>query len=299
MDYIVNVDGQKLGLWKGIAINMHATTRFGEDILADAGALTLLNTGMLLPLPGDYHGTNITGLMVTQTLFDGRAQVLVGKLNAIDLVTGLFPYTVNSGLEGFWNVNSLVTALPWLRWLNLSQWGGGAWTVKQGLAQTGFIVVGQENTTTTWDIKHSFDDGVGALVFHRFIYDIDDKLGYFFIAAGSAKKYPSLDPIDWTVIPGEGFVDTKEKNPWGVAAYLYQVFWQPDHNDFDRRAQFMIGGSVADNNPSFSNFNIFASLEGFGVFSSRPGDRMGTACGMNSPPSLDRKTGRDALFTSR
>ena len=57
---------------------MSACTRLhviGEDISSAAGSLTIPNTGMLYPLPGDYHGTNITGLMATQALFDGKADI--------------------------------------------------------------------------------------------------------------------------------------------------------------------------------------------------------------------------------
>jgi carbohydrate-selective porin OprB len=67
MDYRFNFDTNKLfGTWKGFSVNMHARTRFGQDVLADAGGMTLPNTGMLMPLPGDYHDTDITGLIVNQ-----------------------------------------------------------------------------------------------------------------------------------------------------------------------------------------------------------------------------------------
>ena len=115
MDYRVNVDGDKLGLWPGFGINTHARTRFGEDVSSDAGSLTLPNAGMLMQSPGDFHGTNITGFTVSQTfpLFKGReGAVTVGNLDVIDLVTGFFPH-LGYGQEGLWNVNSLVSAMPW------------------------------------------------------------------------------------------------------------------------------------------------------------------------------------------
>lgn len=95
MDYRVTADAQKVfGLWKGLSFNMHARTRFGEDVLADAGAFTLPNTGMLMPSPGDFHGTEITGLTASQYLpfFGGLANVTVGQFDVIDTVTGFFPW---------------------------------------------------------------------------------------------------------------------------------------------------------------------------------------------------------------
>ena len=39
MDYRLNLDGKKLfGTWDGLSFNLHARTRRGKDVLADAGA---------------------------------------------------------------------------------------------------------------------------------------------------------------------------------------------------------------------------------------------------------------------
>ena len=276
VDYRLNVDATKLfGLWKGVSLNMHAETRYGYDILEDAGSFALPNAPMLYPGPGKYHGTEITGLTVTQSLFDGRADVFFGKMHAFDLATGLFPQ-VAGGLEGFWNVNSLVTAMPWFRYISLSMFGGGGWTIKDGMVQAGLLVLGTENATTTWNnFSDSFEDGPGLFGFYRFFYKVYDKPGYvLFAAGGSTKKYQSMDPSSWTIIPGEGLTDTNSKRTWDFATYLYQVFWQAEGND-KRRAQFFMGGTVADEDPTFSNWNLFASVEAFGLMASRPHDRMG------------------------
>ena len=37
----------------------------------------------------------------------------------------------------------------------------------------------------------------------------------------------------------------------------------------------MTGGTIADNNPSFSDWNAFARIEGYGLKRSRAGDRVG------------------------
>jgi porin len=42
-----------------------------------------------------------------------------------------------------------------------------------------------------------------------------------------------------------------------------------------RHIQFVTGGTIADDNPSFSNWNAFARIEGYGLKKSRPGDRVG------------------------
>ena len=164
LDYIVNVDGHKLGLWEGLYLNMHATTRYGDDVLEDTGGLTLPNAGNVYPLPGDYSGTQVTGYTATQLFLGGRLAVVGGKLHALDTVAGLFPKAFDPVNE-YWNVNAAVTATPWFRFVNLAMWGGGAWTydLATGLPETGVIAFDLNNQTTSNDIDEAFEDGVGIL----------------------------------------------------------------------------------------------------------------------------------------
>ena len=81
-------------------------TRFGEDILADTGGLVVPNTELLMPLPGKYSDSDITGLTINQyfPLHEGHLGLAtLGKLDIIDAVTLFFP-SVAYGQEGFLNV---------------------------------------------------------------------------------------------------------------------------------------------------------------------------------------------------
>jgi porin len=280
LDTFVNIDGQKLfGSWEGFYISGHIETRHGQDVLSDAGPATVPNSSLLYPEAGDWSGTNVTSLFATQMLFDDKAAILAGKLGSMDLLQGLFPDgLVDYGLDGFMSANSMMSILSWGRWLTLSQYGVAGWTVKDEMPSTGFIVAGAENTANTggsWN--DSFGDGAGVMLFHRFSYKIDDKKGYVYVGGGgSTKDYPSTDPMDWTFLPGEG-LETETHHPWGVAVYVYQVLWQAEKDDNKRRVQLFTGFSVTDDNPSFSDWDVFASLQAFGPFASRPKDRMGIA----------------------
>ena len=132
-------------------------------------------------------------------------------------------------------------------------------------------------STDTSTTSESFSDGVGFAGFWRFFYKIGDKPGSAtFFAGGATKDYPSLEPVSWGFIPGEGLVDDKSKKPWDVALYLQQVFWQAE-NDDKRYAQLFTGGTWGNDDPNFSHWNIFANIEAFGPMKSRPNDRMGIA----------------------
>jgi porin len=289
-DYRLNVNLTKLvGAWDGLSVNVHAMSRFGNDIGADAGAFALPNTGLLMPLPGDYEGSQITGLTVTQSLFDGRADVFFGKLDVIDLLTGFFPW-IAYGQEGFWNVNALVSALPWFGSVQgLSLFGGGAWTVKNEMVHYGFIFAGTENVTTSWDFSSSFDEGVLLAGFYRFFWDLGDLPGWALIfVGGSTRDQASNDPHDFIEIPGQGIVSTDQKQPWDIAAYVYQEFWQAE-NDPNRKATIVIGGTGGPDDPQFAQWNLFAAVEAFGPMVSRPGDRMGVSGWVNGLSDNFRK----------
>jgi porin len=180
MDYRINVDTHKLlGTWEGLSINMHARTRFGYDVNADAGAFALQNTGMLMPAPDDYHGTDITGLTVNQTFPLGESHLgllTLGKLDIVDALTLFWP-SIGYGQEGFWNVNGMVASLPWFGQVNgLSLYGGWLATInkKYQMGQSAILVTGTKNLTTEWgNVADSFDDGVWIAAFHRFFWEVD------------------------------------------------------------------------------------------------------------------------------
>jgi porin len=279
VDMYFTLLGEQFGLDKGFNVIMHAETRYGEDISGAAGSLTLPNAPMLWPLPGDYQGTNITGLMFTQQLFDDNVGLVGGKLNTLDLVQGILP-DIGSGRESFLNVNALVSALPWFRFVNLSEWGAGFWTYDKnagGQIAHGFIAFGLSNASNNWDFARQFEDGVGMLGWLRFFHEIDGRPGWIAVFVGGAtREYTSTDPQDFLIVPGEGLVSTSQKMPIDVAPYFSQVLWQ-DESNTARNIRLTVGGTIADANPSFSNWNAFGKLEGYGLQRSRAGDRMGIA----------------------
>jgi porin len=283
MDYRVNVDTNKLfGTWKGFSVNMHARTRFGQDILEDAGNFVIPNTGMMMPAPGDYHGTDVTGLTVSQyfPLFGGLANVTAGKLDVVDTVNGFFP-NLASGQEGFWNIHSTVSALPWFGAVRgLSLYGAMGVTINQEykMPQSGVIVTGTQNVSTSWgSLSDSFDEGAWLAAFHRFLWKMDEKPGYFMVfVGGSTADQASNDTHDFIFKPGQGIENTERLKPWDIALYLSQELWQAEGNP-GRKVTLLTGGTVGPDNPQFAQFNFFANVETFGLMDSRPHDRMGVA----------------------
>ena len=176
-----------------------------------------------MPLPGDYHGTDITGLTVNQYFPVGEGHLglfTLGKLDILDAVTLFFP-SAGYGQEGFWNVNALVSALPWFGAVNgLSLYGGWLATINKEhqIGQSAILVTGTENVTTEWSsVSDSFDDGVWIAAFHRFLYKLDDKPGYFMVFGGRLDEGATVQRSKrhHVIIPGQGIVDTDEEEALG------------------------------------------------------------------------------------
>src|ERR1700736_3102827 len=99
-DYIVNVDGQKAGLWQGLFINLHGETVYGDSVNADTGAVVPVNIGRAHPV---FFGTEtaLTAVKFTQALSENFI-VFAGKINTIDNVQQ--PFMPGRGLDaGFMN----------------------------------------------------------------------------------------------------------------------------------------------------------------------------------------------------
>ena len=294
MDYQFNLDGPKLfGSWDGFSVNVHVRSRWGDDINAEAGELVIPNTGLMMPAPGNYHDTDITGLIASQYLpFNGGlANITVGKLDVVDTVNGFFP-NLSYGQEGFFNINSTVSALPWFGAVRgLSLYGAVGVTINQdyGMPQSGIIITGTENVSTTnGQLADSFED-VWVAAFHRFLWRIDNKPGYLMLFAGASTADQvtniELDHVKIPGAPGTEYivptVESDEEKPWDVAVYYHQDFWQAQ-GDPSRRAYVKIGGTAGPDEPQFSQYNAFGHVEFIGLMDSRPHDRFGAAVWWNS-----------------
>ena len=83
IDYTLNIDTQKLGLWPGGFFKFEGDTGFGSNVFSDAGAIAPVNTAALLPTPND--GTSaLTNATLTQFL-SPHFGVFAGKIDTLDL----------------------------------------------------------------------------------------------------------------------------------------------------------------------------------------------------------------------
>ena len=84
-DYFLNVDGEKAGLWKGLFINLHGESRYGDTVNGSTGSIMPVNTGALFPT-STGSTTALTGVKFTQALSENFV-VFGGKINTLDGLT--------------------------------------------------------------------------------------------------------------------------------------------------------------------------------------------------------------------
>jgi porin len=275
-DYMFTFLSEPMGLWKGGTLIMHAESRFGEAIEGEAGALATPNTNMLYPLPGQ-NDTAITGLLYLQALNE-RFALVAGKVNSLDFWTMFYP-NVGRGVDGFMNLNSLAAGMPWLRYVQLSENVAGVLAMKGQQPQGAVIVFDPNNSSATSGVNNLFDQGAAVLGIWRFFTDWNGKPGSHLFAGGwSSRNYTALDEVKVVVIPGQGLglAPVPKAGAWTLGYYFDQVIWA-DPCNAKRKVQLFTGWSISDGNPSFSRWNAFVSVEGFGLIRCREQDRAGVA----------------------
>ncbi len=118
VDYTLNVDTEKLGLWPGGFFMVQADTGFGTDIFADSGALVPVNTAALFPAPND-RTTALTNATFMQFLSE-QFGLVIGKFN-----------TLTAGKQEFYGdystqfLNAAFVFPMTLEQVPLSAYGGG------------------------------------------------------------------------------------------------------------------------------------------------------------------------------
>src|SRR6266516_3900804 len=155
LDYYLNFDGAKAGLWPGLSLTMHVETRYGEDVNDIEGMLAFANFNMAYPKAGKT-GTGDTALKLTQSLFD-HVLLIAGKINTLDDFR--LNFTGRNGLERFMN-SAIVANIINGRTVPYSTYGAGfALFEKEGPEFT-FLVRDPDNHPTTADLDELFAHGV-------------------------------------------------------------------------------------------------------------------------------------------
>jgi porin len=278
-DYLLNVDGQKAGLWQGFSIYMHGETVFGESVNTATGAVVPVDIGRAHPV---FFGTEtaLTAVKFTQVL-SPNLLVYGGRINTIDNVQQ--PFMPGRGLDaGF--MNAAFVWNPILgRVMNYVQNGAGAAVLAGGYPVFSLTVYDTNNVTTSSGFDVLFDNGA-------VIYPTVSLPTTFFGMPGhqsvwgaySSGRYAILSPESLNIFPppGQGLPPplalTLIRGSWWITYLFDQALWV-DPTDQTRSWGVFGNVGISDGMPNPIHWSAILGVGGSSPIPNRKLDTYGIA----------------------
>ena len=270
-DILMNVDGQKAGLWKGLFITVHGESRFSDSVIQDTGAMLPANLALAFPQP---RGTvsALTGVKVMQFLSEDML-VFAGKINTFDDFHQ--PLTLAGATNGFMNTGLMINPVL-IRTVPYSTFGAGFALLNQMEPVFSMAVFDTNNTPTTSGFDTFFDNGASIVTSVNLPTDWMALPGHQGLTGTySSGTYTNLSPSVYFQ-PGTGVVVTSppKEGSWSLGYNFDQAFYvSPD----DPKKRWGVFGTlgVADDNPSPVNWFANAGLAGTSPLAGRSSDTFG------------------------
>lgn len=270
-DYFLNVDGEKLGLGKGLSIHMHGETRYGESANFITGALSPVNQFLLVPgETGVVSG--ITALKFTQVLSE-NAVIYAGKINLLFELAQ--PLTGAMGDQGFLNTSLIFNPIL-ARTLPYSTFGAGGIVLRDGRPIVSVAVFDAKDSSTTSIFDGMFSNGAvifGVVSLPTNWFDLPGRQTVEGVYSSgrytNISKSPYFDPVDGLVFPG-----APRTGSWALGYFFDQALWVAD--DDSKRKWGVFGRfGLADDNPNPVHWTASAGISGASPLPSRTLDTFG------------------------
>jgi porin len=282
-DYLLNVDGQKAGLWEGLGINLHGETVYGNSVNLLTGAVAPVNIGRSLPVPVGTVSA-LTAAKFTQALSENLI-LYAGKINTVDNLQQ--PFMPGRGLDaGF--MNGAFVFNPILgRTIPYSTFGAG-----------GAILAGGQPvvTLTVYDTHDASTTSVFDKLFHNgaVIYPTVSLPTEFFGMPGhqtvwgaySSGRYEILSPETLLIFPppvlglplttGILSPESLVRGSWWIDYRFDQALWV-DSTDETRSWGVFGDAGISDGNPNPIRWSAILGMGGSSPIPNRKLDTFGIA----------------------
>jgi porin len=272
-DYYVNLNSEKLGLWKGSSLTLHGETRYGESVNPLAGTLLAPNLMLALPQPSGSV-TALTGVTLTQYLSE-KMLIYGGKLNTLDGFEQ--PLTRAGSRNGFLNTAMLYNPV-FARTVPYSTFGAGCTCLRNDEPVISVCVYDTNDTPTVSGFDTFFNNGVTVYVEFDLSTRFFDRPGHQGISGTySNGKYSNLTPSAYLdPIEGLVIVSQQKTGSWCLAYNCDQALYvSPD--DPERMWGLFGNFGIADSNPSPVRWFASAGISGASRFAGREADTFGVA----------------------
>jgi len=297
VDYTLNIDTQKLGLWPGGFIKISADTGFGSNVFQDAGTIVPVNTAALIPAPND-RTTALMNATLTQFL-STKFGLVAGKINTLDLTETEF--------YGNYRTQFLNTAFVFpitLSQIPISAYGGGLIVLPRDDILLSALALDANGTPTDDSLGKAFSDGAMVMGNGRATVKPFDLVGHQSVGFSwsdkdrlSLTQDPSniarsllIDRFPLLASPGPVLTDilqrffpsllvpiqpaTRASSTWSINYAFDQYFWQPDDDPKHGIGLFFAFGA-SDGNPNPVKYAFITGIGGKGVVPGRADDSFG------------------------
>ena len=272
IDYFLNIDGNKAGLWKGFFVTMHAETRYGKDINDIDGMFSLGNFNMALPKEGE-DVTGVTRLILSQSLSDNFT-VFAGKINNADDFE--LNFTGRNGIDRFMN-SAVVANVINGKTVPYSTYGAGFSVLPEKWPVVTFIVRDPDNHPTTIGLDRLFANGVFLSGSVNVPVTLLGLAGHQkFGVNWNSKKFTSVDPASFVNIPGQGIAAGQESSSWALWYNFDQYLWVSQSDTNVGWGVFGMTG-ISDGNPNPIRWNLTLGIGGNSLIPGREADTFGVS----------------------
>lgn len=269
-DLLLNADLNKLGLWKGISLTIHAEYNFGKSVNGQSGTLVPVNTALFFPGISGPNVFDVSSVYVIQN-FGSSVTLLLGKINMVDLFASK-PFMGGAGIDAFWNCTFAAppsgTVPPYLF--------GALLTLRTKTVKYGFWIYDPTSMIGKSGLEEPFSDGVtfrGSVDFPVTIGGLRGHQG--FVALYSTQPGTDLKDLGDLILPPEppgvaGIKNFRYYFNYTLDQYLYQSKQNPNEG-----VGFFGQLGISDGNPNKLYWSTFVGVGGKGLIPGRSRDNWG------------------------
>lgn len=270
-DILLAFDGQKLGLWQGLFMNMHGEAVYGDDANTQGdGTIIPVNTALAFPqLGGSDEELSLT---LTQQ-FNEQTMLTLGKFNMLDAAART-PLLGGGGLDTFMNLG---LAAP-ISGVTPAYILGGLLSHRIDLAAFGLFVYDPRSAQDSEVLKNPFDDGVTFSLSVTVPLQLWGNTSIHRIrGVHSTQDGIDLRDISQLLLPKGAGRELGERSGYWFFSYAFQHFFFQDETDPSRGWGVFGQLGVSDGNPNPIEWSCFIGIGGNSPLADRNHDRFGIA----------------------
>lgn len=269
-DLLVNADLEKLGLWSGLSLTIHAEYNFGESVNGLGGVVVPVNTALYFPGMEGADSFDLSSVYFVQT-FGESATLAVGKINMIDIAAGK-PFMGGAGISAFWNTTFTAppsgTVPPYLL--------GALLSVHTESANLGLWVYDPTSVVNRSGLEDAFSEGVTFRGSIDVPIEIAGRAGHQGIVASySTMDGVDLDSLGDLLLPPFPAGTPPIKNSRYYFAYLFDQFLYQSKKSPGEGVGIFGQFGISDGNPNGLYWSAFAGFGGTGLIPGRSEDNWG------------------------